>query len=87
MYKHNYLDGKKYITISPGVTTGELMAFFLNNGVCFESDVILSTVTYGGVLSGGCHVSFNKTQTPRPPSIRFNMANNLLSGLETCDIA
>lgn len=45
------------VTISPGVTTGELMQFFLKEGVCFESDVILPTVTYGGVLCGGCHVS------------------------------
>ena len=49
-------DGK-VVTISPGVTTGELMEFFLKYNVCFESDVILATVTYGGVLSGGCHVS------------------------------
>ncbi len=47
------------VTISPGVTTGELMEFFLNNEICFESDTIISTVTYGGVLSGGCHVSYN----------------------------
>jgi len=33
------------------------MSFFLTHDVCFESDVILPTVTYGGVLSGGCHVS------------------------------
>ena len=45
------------MTISPGVTTGELMAFFLKYNVCFESDVLLPTVTYGGVLTGGCHVS------------------------------
>ncbi len=50
------------VTISPGVTTGELMEFFLNNEICFESDVILPTVTYGGVLSGGCHVSYNRWQ-------------------------
>lgn len=51
------LDNRTLVTISPGVTTGELMQFFLLQGVCFESDVILPTVTYGGVLSGGCHVS------------------------------
>ena len=46
------------VTISPGVTNGELMAFFLKNKtVCFESGIILPTVTYGGILSGGCHVS------------------------------
>ena len=37
------------------------MKFFLQNDVCFESDVILPTVTYGGVLSGGCHVSRENT--------------------------
>lgn len=45
------------VTISPGVTTGELMKFFLIYQICFESDVILPNVTYGGILSGGCHVS------------------------------
>ena len=45
------------MTISPGVTGGELMSFFLKYDICFESDVVLPTVTYGGVLSGGCHVS------------------------------
>ena len=45
------------MAISPGVTTGELMSFFLQFDVCFESDVVLPTVTYGGVFSGGCHVS------------------------------
>ena len=44
------------MTISSGVTTGELMAFFLKYDVCFESDVVLPTVTYGGVFTGGCHV-------------------------------
>ena len=47
---------ERTITISPGVTTGELMTFFLQNDVCFESDVLLATVTYGGIFSGGCHV-------------------------------
>ena len=48
---------KTEVTIVPGVTTGELMEFFLKNGVCFESDVILMNVTYGGVQTTGCHVS------------------------------
>ena len=55
----NYTDpGTEWrtVTISPGVTTGELMTFFLQNNVCFESDVILPNVTYGGILTGGCHV-------------------------------
>lgn len=45
------------VTIVPGVTTGQLMQFFLDNDVTFLSDVILPSVTYGGVFSGGCHVS------------------------------
>lgn len=62
LYMHNYLSEPqeggelKTITIVSGVTTGELMAFFLKNDVCFESDVLLPTVTYGGVFTGGCHV-------------------------------
>ena len=47
---------ERTITISPGVTTGELMAFFLQHNICFESDVVLPTVTYGGVFTGACHV-------------------------------
>ena len=43
----------KTVTISPGVTTGELMTFFLHN-IC--SNVLLANVTYGGILTGGCHV-------------------------------
>lgn len=45
------------VTIVPGVTTGQLMQFFLDNDVTFKSDLILPSVTYGGVFSGGCHVS------------------------------
>lgn len=45
------------VTIAPGVTTGQLMQFFLDNNVTFMADVILANATYGGVLSGGCHVS------------------------------
>jgi len=52
--------GSKYIHHSDehlsGVTTGQLMQFFLANDVCFMADVLLPSVTYGGVLSGGCHV-------------------------------
>ena len=42
--------------IAPGVTTGELMKQFLAKNVCLESDVILPSVTYGGILTTGCHV-------------------------------
>ena len=61
-YIFNYIEEKK-VTISPGVTTGELGFVFLQQGVndgtrcCFLSDVVLGTVTYGGVVSTGCHVS------------------------------
>lgn len=47
-----------HVTIAPGVTTGELMEVFLEEGVCFESDVILMGVTYGGVIPTACHVRF-----------------------------
>ena len=45
------------MTISPGVTTGELMGFFLKHDICVNADALLSTVTYGGLVSGGCHVN------------------------------
>ena len=48
------------MTIAPGVTPGELMESFLSERYCFESDVIIGNVTYGGVLSTGCHVSCKK---------------------------
>lgn len=50
------------MTIAPGVTTGQLMKFFLDNDVCFKADVILASVTYGGVFSGGCHVSLLESE-------------------------
>ena len=43
--------------IAPGVTTGEMMKECLAKGACLESDVILPSVTYGGILTTGCHVS------------------------------
>ena len=52
-----FSDTTTTVTIAPGVTTGQLMQFFLDNDVTFLADVILPSVTYGGVLSGGCHVS------------------------------
>ena len=45
------------VTISPGVTIKELNMFFLQNDICFESNVVPEEVTYGGVVSGGSHVS------------------------------
>ena len=45
------------VKMSPGATTGEMLDFSLNNNLCFESNAILLTVTYGGLLTTGCHVS------------------------------
>ena len=53
------------ITISPGVIERDLQKFFLENNVCFESDVIINSVTYGGVVSGGSHVSWYINMPPR----------------------
>ena len=46
------------VTFTPGVTTGELLDVFLEENVCFSSDVIAQNFTYGGVLSTGSHVGF-----------------------------
>ena len=46
----------KTVTIAPGVTTGELMKVFLEEGVCFKSDAVFMALTYGGVMTTGCHV-------------------------------
>ena len=46
-----------HVTISPGVTTGELTEVFLDESICIESNVILTGVTYGGIMPTGCHVS------------------------------
>ena len=45
------------VKISPGVIERDLQHFFIKNNVCFESDVIINSVTYGGVVSSGSHVS------------------------------
>ena len=45
------------VTISPGVIERHLQHFFIENNICFESDVIINSVTYGGVVSSGSHVS------------------------------
>ena len=47
-----------HVTIAPGVTMGELMEVFLDEGVCFESDIVLTGATYGGVIPTGCHVRY-----------------------------
>lgn len=46
---------KGTVEISPSVTTGDLMTYFLNNDCCIKSDVILETVYYAGVVATGCH--------------------------------
>ena len=53
----------KTITISPDVTTRELMTFFLQNDISFESDFLLATVTYGEIFSGG-YIPFGSYSTP-----------------------
>ena len=55
----HYVDEYEAVIV-PGVTTGELMKECLAKGACLESDVILLSVTYGGILTTGCHVcTFN----------------------------
>ena len=52
----SYYTGKQEVTISPGVTTGELMNLFMKEKICFKTDVIAQNFTYGGVLANGSHV-------------------------------
>ena len=42
-----------------GVTVEELMEFELENDINLFCNVILTTPTYGGIVSLGCHVSVN----------------------------
>ncbi|XP_011410297.1 PREDICTED: uncharacterized protein LOC105316795 [Amphimedon queenslandica] len=44
-----------HVTVSPGVTTGELTEVFLKESICIESNVVLTGVTYGGIMPTGCH--------------------------------
>ena len=44
------------VTISPGVTPLELLKVFYKEKVTFESDVIVPTATFGGIVSSGSHV-------------------------------
>lgn len=67
------------VTIVPGVTTGQLMQFFLDNDVTFLSDVILPSVTYGGVFSGGCHVSIVQIVLLKSKPRTFPLYNSLLA--------
>ena len=43
-----------------GVTVEELMEFELENKIALPCNVILTTPTYGGIVSLGCHVSYNQ---------------------------
>ncbi len=45
------------ITAASGVNVQELMDFFLEENICFPSNVILRDVTVAGIISTGCHVS------------------------------
>ena len=44
------------ITLSPGVNNAEILNAMMAEDVCFRSSVIIPTTTFGGMLSGGCHV-------------------------------
>eukprot|EP00904_Undaria_pinnatifida_P002572 jgi/Undpi1/12315/HiC_scaffold_5.g01991.m1 len=61
-------DNPTQVTIGPGVTCGELATFCDSKdrgewrGMFLPSDVILETVTYGGVVNSACHGT-GKTQT------------------------
>ena len=46
------------ITLSPGVNNAEILNPMIKADVCFRSSVIIPTTTFGGMLSGGCHVRF-----------------------------
>lgn len=52
---YNYLESMT-ITVSPGVNNAEILNAMMAEGVCFRSSVIIPTTTFGGMLSGGCHV-------------------------------
>ena len=50
-------EGQLSVTVSSSVTMQELLDFFLEHHVCFESNAILRSVTVGGIISTGVHVS------------------------------
>ena len=45
------------MTVSSSVILQELLDFFLEHHICFESNAILRNVTVGGIISTGVHVS------------------------------
>ena len=57
-------DGTRYkidkqnwtITVSPGCSNAEVLNDMIEEDVCFRSSVVMPTATFGGMLSGGCHV-------------------------------
>ena len=54
---HYLLPEHHRVQISPGVTTGELLKFFMEKNICIKADVIAQNFTYGGLLATGSHVS------------------------------
>eukprot|EP00904_Undaria_pinnatifida_P008489 jgi/Undpi1/4770/HiC_scaffold_18.g08123.m1 len=65
---HWSADQPKQVTIGPGVTGGQLATYMDAKergqwrGLFLASDVVLESVTYGGVINVGCHGA-GKTQT------------------------
>ncbi|CAM9157892.1 unnamed protein product [Scytosiphon promiscuus] len=61
-------DNPTQVTVGPGVTCGDLATFCDSKdrgewrGMFLQSDVILETVTYGGVVNAACH-GVGQTQT------------------------
>ena len=45
------------VTVSSSVNLQELLDFFLEHKICFESNAILRNVTAAGIVSTGVHVS------------------------------
>ena len=52
----SYIPEHHRVQISPGVTTGELLKFFVEKNICIKSNVISQNFTYGGLLATGSHV-------------------------------
>ena len=53
-----YIVDAMTITLSPGVNNAEILNSMIKADVCFRSSVIIPTTTFGGMLSGGCHVRY-----------------------------
>ena len=50
--------GQRTVTVSPGIVVKEMKEFFDAHKLCFESNVLLQTVTAVGIIATGCHVSY-----------------------------